>query len=126
MDHYPLQRQADGAPERHEGDPELRTLRAPGPWPGLCPGSERGGLRLAVNLEAAASLEGPSPYYAMANAILSDPDIAIYGSPQVESYRSIRSIISEGLADVTSNGRDVMEVAQEMTERANEMHADLQ
>jgi ABC-type glycerol-3-phosphate transport system substrate-binding protein len=79
-----------------------------------------------LNLEAAANLEAPDPYFAMANTILADPDVKIYGSPQVESYRTIRSTIQEGVADVTSNGRDVMEVAQEMTDDANQAHEDLQ
>jgi multiple sugar transport system substrate-binding protein len=82
-----------------------------------------------INLEAAANLgdyEMENPYFAAANAIVSDPNITIYSSPQVISYTPVRSIISEGVADVTSNGRDVAEVAQEMTDEANQALEDLQ
>ncbi len=82
-----------------------------------------------INLEAAANLgdyEAENPYFATANAIVSAPDVKIYNSPQIISYSAVRTIISEGLADVTSNGRDIMEVAQEMTDEANQAHEDAQ
>lgn len=82
-----------------------------------------------INLEAAASLgdfEAENVYFAQANAIVSDPDITIYSSPKVISYSPVRNLIFEALADVTSNGRDVMEVAQELEEEANEIQADMQ
>ncbi|MBN1564709.1 MAG: extracellular solute-binding protein, partial [Anaerolineae bacterium] len=82
-----------------------------------------------INLDAAANLadfEAANPYFAAAKAIVADPNIKVYGSPQVISYNAVRGIMSEGIADVTSNGRDVMDVAQEMTDKANEAHADLQ
>jgi multiple sugar transport system substrate-binding protein len=82
-----------------------------------------------ISLEAAANLgdfEMENPYFATANALVSDPDVTIYSSPQVISYSAVRSIISEGIADVTSNARDVMEVAQEMTDDAYQAQQDMQ
>ena len=82
-----------------------------------------------INLEAAASLgdyEAENPHFAQANAIVADPAVKVYNSPQVISYTAVRGLIGEKLADITSNGRDVMEVAQELTDEANQAHADLQ
>ncbi|HLA44478.1 MAG TPA: extracellular solute-binding protein [Aggregatilineales bacterium] len=82
-----------------------------------------------INLEAAASLgdfETTNPFFAQANALISDPDINIYLSPQTLAYGSIRPLIQQAVADVTSNGRDVMEVATELEEAANAVQADLE
>jgi multiple sugar transport system substrate-binding protein len=82
-----------------------------------------------INLEAAASLgdfAAQNPYFAQANAIISDPSVKVYNSPQVVSYSAVRGLIGEALADVTSNGRDVKEVAQELTDEANQAQADLE
>lgn len=82
-----------------------------------------------INLEAAASLgdyETANPYFAEANAIISDPGIKIYSSPAVLSYNPVRDLIAKALADVTSNGLDVATVAQQLTDDANAAQQDLQ
>jgi ABC-type glycerol-3-phosphate transport system substrate-binding protein len=82
-----------------------------------------------INLEAARSLgdfEATNPYFAQANAIIADPTVTIYSSPKVISYNAVRDLIAAALADVTSNGRDVMEVAQELTDKANAVQQDLE
>jgi multiple sugar transport system substrate-binding protein len=81
-----------------------------------------------INLEAAASLgdyEAQNPYFAEANAIISDPTVNIYSSPQVLSYSAVRDLVSKALADVTSNGMDVATVAQQLTADANAAQADM-
>jgi multiple sugar transport system substrate-binding protein len=82
-----------------------------------------------INLEAAASLgdyEAQNPRFAEANAIVSDPSIKIYSSPQVLSYSAVRDLVSKAWADVTSNGKDVATVAQQLTDDANAAQADMQ
>jgi ABC-type glycerol-3-phosphate transport system substrate-binding protein len=82
-----------------------------------------------INLEAAQSLgdfEAQNPYFAQANAIIADPGIRIYSSPPVISYNAVRDLVAAALADVTSNGRDVTEVAQKLTDDANAVQQDLQ
>jgi arginase family enzyme len=44
--------------------------------------------------------------------------VNIYFAPQQLSYGEVRSILATGLADVTSGGLDVAEVAQRMTDEA--------
>jgi multiple sugar transport system substrate-binding protein len=82
-----------------------------------------------INLDAAASLsdfEAQNPQFAEANAIIADPTVNIYSSPQVLSYSAVRDLVSKALADVTSNGKDVTTVAQQLTADANAALADTQ
>jgi multiple sugar transport system substrate-binding protein len=82
-----------------------------------------------INLDAAASLgdfEAQNPQFAEANAIIADPNVKIYSSPQVLSYSAIRDLVSKAWADVTSNGKDVTTVAQQLTADANAALADTQ
>lgn len=78
-----------------------------------------------INLEAAQNLgdfEAENPFFAQANAIVANADINIYSSPQQLSYGEIRGLVAEAVADVTTNGRDVEEVARELEEAANAAH----
>ncbi|RMG87314.1 MAG: extracellular solute-binding protein [Chloroflexi bacterium] len=82
----------------------------------------------AVNLDAMAAIsadESVDPLLANNIATFSNPEINIYVSPAVESYGAIRGLLSQAVADVTSNGMDVEEVAERLTEEANEVHQDL-
>jgi multiple sugar transport system substrate-binding protein len=82
-----------------------------------------------INLDAAASLgdfEAQNPQFAEANAIIADPSVKIYSSPAVLSYNPVRDLISKAWADVTSNGKDVATVAQQLTDDANAAQADMQ
>jgi multiple sugar transport system substrate-binding protein len=82
-----------------------------------------------INLDAAASLgdfEAQNPQFAEANAIIADPSVKIYSSPAVLSYNPVRDLISKAWADVTSNGKDVATVAQQLTADANAAQADMQ
>lgn len=81
-----------------------------------------------INLEAGKSLadfEAQNPYFAQANAIVSDPTIKVYTSPAVISYNAVRDLMAKALADVTSNGKDVKTVAQQLTDDANKAQQDL-
>lgn len=51
-------------------------------------------------------------------------EVSVYVSPQRLSYGQVRSILAQGIADVTSGGLDVQEVAERMTEEANAALAD--
>jgi multiple sugar transport system substrate-binding protein len=54
----------------------------------------------------------------MVNRVASG-EVGVYVSPQNLSYGEVRNILSTGIADVTSGGMDVAEVAQRMTDEAN-------
>jgi multiple sugar transport system substrate-binding protein len=51
-------------------------------------------------------------------------EVSVYVSPQNLSYGTVREIVGQGIADVTSGGMDVAEVAQRMTDDANAALAD--
>ncbi|MEZ4671857.1 MAG: extracellular solute-binding protein [Anaerolineae bacterium] len=52
------------------------------------------------------------------NKVAND-EVGVYVSHQNLSYGQVRSILATGIADVTSGGLDVAEVAQRMTDEAN-------
>lgn len=54
----------------------------------------------------------------MVNKLAND-EVSVYVSPQNLSYSAVRDILATGIADVTSGGLDVAEVAQRMTDEAN-------
>ncbi len=72
-----------------------------------------------VNLTAAANLVPANPYFGVVNDLIAAGSVNIYLSPQQLSYGAVRDILATGLADVTSGGLDVAEVAQRMTDDAN-------
>ena len=53
----------------------------------------------------------------MVNRVASG-EVGVYVSPQLLSYGQVRNILATGIADVTSGGMDVAEVAQRMTDDA--------
>lgn len=59
----------------------------------------------------------------MVNRVASG-EVGVYVSPQNLSYSTVREIVATGIADVTSNGMDVAEVAQRMTDDANKALAE--
>jgi multiple sugar transport system substrate-binding protein/sn-glycerol 3-phosphate transport system substrate-binding protein len=71
-------------------------------------------------------LEAANPRFAEANALLSDQSVTIYSSPQQLSYGAVRGLMDAAVADVTVNGRDVAEVAQELEDAANATHEEMQ
>jgi len=77
-----------------------------------------------VNLTAAANLTPANPYFGTINDLIASDAVSIYLSPQQLSYGAIREILATGIADVTSGGLDVMEVAQRMTDDAAAALAD--
>lgn len=79
-----------------------------------------------ISLTAAANLQPANPYFGAINTLLASGTVSVYVSPQQLSYGSVRDILATGLADVTSNGMDVAEVAQRMTDDANQALADSQ
>lgn len=63
-------------------------------------------------------------FVAMINRLAND-EVTVYVSPQNLSYGEVRNIVATGLADVTSGGLDVEEVAQRMTDEANAAMEDM-
>lgn len=72
-----------------------------------------------INLEAAGSMTPANPYFGAINDLIASGAVSIYQSPQQLSYGNVRTILATGIADVTSGGLDVAEVAQRMTDEAN-------
>lgn len=60
------------------------------------------------------------PYFDAAQQLLGST--RIYTGPQIISYGAVRGLVSEAIANVTSNGMDVMEVATALDEAANAAH----
>jgi len=58
----------------------------------------------------------------MVNMYAND-EVTVYVSPQNLSYGDVRNIVATGLADITSGGMDLAEVAQRMTDDANKVLA---
>lgn len=66
-----------------------------------------------------ADLLAENIFFAQGYALLNDPDINVYVGFQRIAYGGVRGLVSTAIADVTANGRDVAEVAQELTDAAN-------
>lgn len=60
------------------------------------------------------------PYFMAGAALVNDPDIALYNSPNVPSYGSVRGYVSEAIANVTSNGMSVEEAAATLQQQAED------
>ncbi len=54
---------------------------------------------------------GLAPYFNDANALLNKEGAKVYSSPAISAYSKVRDLITTAIADVTSNGKDVAEVA---------------
>ena len=69
--------------------------------------------------------DGLAPYFNDANALFGKEGIKVYSSPSVSAYSGkIRDLISTAIADVTSNGKDVAEVASGLQTAADAALAD--
>lgn len=64
------------------------------------------------------------PYFNTVNTLVNDESITLYNSPNVVSYNGVRGLISEAIANVTSNGQNVEEAAAALEEAANALHAE--
>ncbi len=60
-----------------------------------------------------------NPQFAVVVEQFANDELNVYVSPQNLSYGTVRDIVAAGLADITSGGMDVAEVAQRMTDDAN-------
>lgn len=61
------------------------------------------------------------PFFHQANDILTNPAVRIYSGPSVASFSPVRGLLGEAYSDVTLNGRDPVEVAEELELAANEL-----
>jgi len=83
--------------------------------------------RRSVAENADSFMDASNPvysYWQIVNDLLANPDVNIYFSPQNLTYGEVRNLISAAMADVTTNGRDVQEVAEELEEEANALLED--
>jgi multiple sugar transport system substrate-binding protein len=69
-------------------------------------------------------MEGLGEYFNAANALINDPEVAVYSSPAISAYSVVRGLISTAIADVTSNGMDVATVAETLQAAADQALAD--
>lgn len=69
---------------------------------------------------------GLAPYFNDANALLGKEGIKVYSSPAISAYSKVRDLISTAIADVTSNAKDVAEVAKGLQEAADQALKDSQ
>lgn len=78
-----------------------------------------------VDLMSADTFPNPDlyPYFAAGAALVNDPAITLYNSPNVPSYGSIRSRVSEAVANVTSNGMSVADAAALLQQQAEDVVA---
>lgn len=74
-------------------------------------------IRLSAN-DMLDDLKTENPYFAAASDILNDEAVNVYAGPQVLSYGTVRGLVSEAIANVTSNGMDVSEAAQALQDAA--------
>jgi multiple sugar transport system substrate-binding protein/sn-glycerol 3-phosphate transport system substrate-binding protein len=63
------------------------------------------------------------PYFTAGNDLVNNPDIRLYSGPNIPAYGQLRGLISEAIANVTSNGMDVAEVAQSLQDSADDIMA---
>ena len=61
------------------------------------------------------------PYAQATTALLNDPEIKIYTSPNAVSYGTVRGLVAEAIAAVTTGGEDVATVAEGLQEQATEV-----
>jgi multiple sugar transport system substrate-binding protein len=64
------------------------------------------------------------PYFEAASELQTNPDIKLYSSPNTTSYGTVRGLVAEAIANVTSNGQDVQATAEQLQEDANDALAD--
>jgi ABC-type glycerol-3-phosphate transport system substrate-binding protein len=74
--------------------------------------------------EDSFSFEGLYPYFSAANDLISNPDITLYSSPNIAAYGTVRGLVSEAIANVTSNGMSVEDTVTTLQEGANQALAD--
>src|SRR6185369_10627016 len=61
---------------------------------------------------ATFTADGLAPYFNDANGLFGKEGIKVYSSPAISAYSKVRDLISTAIADVTSNAKDVAEVAK--------------
>lgn len=70
------------------------------------------------------SFEGLFPYFMEGSALVNSPDNTLYSSPNIAAYGTVRGLISEAVANVTSNGLTVEEAIATLQEGADQAIAD--
>ncbi len=62
-----------------------------------------------------------APYAQATTALLNNPDITIYTSPNAVSYGTVRGLVAQAVAAVTTGGEDVATVSERLQEQATEV-----
>lgn len=88
-------------------------------------GASRAG-QASLTDEAAFAAPQIFPYFAAASAALTNPDIALYSGPSVAAQGTVRGLMSEAIANVTSNGMSVEDAVATLQAGAEQALADSQ
>lgn len=78
----------------------------------------------ATMTEDGFSFEGLYPYFSAANGLVNNPDNTLYSSPSIVAYGTVRGLISEAIANVTSNGMSVEDTVTTLQEGADQALTD--
>lgn len=70
------------------------------------------------------SFEGLYPYYSAGAGLINNPENTLYSSPNIAAYGTVRGLISEAIANVTSNGMSVEEAIATLQAGADQALAD--
>jgi multiple sugar transport system substrate-binding protein len=64
------------------------------------------------------------PYFSAASTILANPEIALYSGPNIAAQNTVRGLVSEAVANVTSNGMSVEDAVAALQSGADQALAD--
>jgi len=78
----------------------------------------------SVTFDEAAFAPGLFPYFSAANALVNGADTVLYSSPNIPAYGTVRGLISEAIANVTSNGMSVADAVAALQAGADQALAD--
>ncbi len=70
------------------------------------------------------SFDGLYPYYSEGAGLINNPDNTLYSSPNIAAYGAVRGLISEAVANVTSNGMSVADAVATLQAGADQALAD--
>lgn len=79
-----------------------------------------------VTFDETAFAPGLFPYFSAANDLVNGADTALYSSPSIAAYGTVRGLISEAIANVTSNGMTVADAVAILQAGADQALADSQ
>lgn len=83
-------------------------------------------LSVAGSVADILNAEDPQyPYLIALNDLLNGGEVRIAAAPKGVSYNGVRDLVAQAVANVTANGMDVMEAAQQLQDAANALLEEL-